>query len=179
MPSLSPGAQWVRAALQVNPFAYNGKNQPSNFYSSEVEYNAALINECQRLDIGLIAVTDHWNVDTAEELIRAASKEGIVALPGFEANSSEGVHLLVIFESNSPLSGVNAAIGACGVEPGCNNGTTGRPFREIVELMTERGALVIPAHINVPNSGMLTCRFHRNSDRQSVDHEERCSDLGR
>ena len=154
----SVGAHWIRAALQINPYAYKGKNQPSTSFSTEADYNKALLDECETLGIGLIAITDHWAVDTASGLIAAATNRGIVALPGFEANSSEGVHLLVIFEAGTELSAVNAAIGACGVQPGCDNGTTGNPFKDILEQMTNRGALVIPAHVNVPNGGMLTGR---------------------
>jgi hypothetical protein len=152
------GAHWVRAALQVNPFAYQGKNQPSTSFSKEDDYNVALLNECEALGIAVIAVTDHWCADSASGLIADATDKGIVALPGFEANSSEGVHLLVIFEAETDLSAVNAAIGACGVEPGCDNGTTGDSLKDILEAMSGRGALVIPAHVNVANGGMLTGR---------------------
>jgi hypothetical protein len=152
------GAHWIRAALQVNPFAYQGKNQPSTSFSKEGDYNAALLNECEALGIAVIAITDHWCADSASGLIADATDRGIVAFPGFEANSSEGVHLLVVFEAGTDLSAVNAAIGACGVEPGCANGTTGNSFRDILEAMSDRGALVIPAHVNVANGGMLTGR---------------------
>lgn len=158
MTAATPGAHWVRAALQVNPYNYKGKNQPSNSFGNEDDYNKALLDECEALGIDLIAVTDHWCVDSATGLIEAAKERGIVALPGFEANSSEGVHILVIFEADADLSAVNAAIGACGVQPQCDNGTPGNSFKEILETMTARGALVIPAHVNVPNSGMLTGR---------------------
>src|SRR5665647_3789971 len=110
------GAHWIRAALQVNPYAYKGKNQPSISFSSEADYNKALLDECEALGISLIAVTDHWCVDSAKGLIDEATARGIVALPGFEANSAEGVHILVIFEADAELSAVNAAIGACGVQ---------------------------------------------------------------
>ncbi len=152
------GAHWIRAALQVNPYAYKGKNAPSASFSSEDDYYKALLDECELLRIGLIAITDHWCVDSAEGLINASTERGIVALPGFEASSTEGVHILVIFESGTELSTVNAAIGACGVQPGCANGTTGISFKKILEKMTDLGALVIPAHVNVANSGMLTGR---------------------
>ena len=157
-PPTQPGARWVRAALQVNPFGYEGKNAPSANYATEADYNNALLDECQTLGIELIAVTDHWKVDSATGLIADAMARGIVALPGFEANSAEGVHILVIFEVGTTSAVVNAAIGACGVQPGCANGTTGSPFKEVLEKMTQQGALVIPAHVNVPNSGMLTGR---------------------
>jgi len=158
MADIMHGAHWIRAALQVNPFSYEGKNKPSTTFASEDEYNKALLDECEKLGIHLIAVTDHWCVDKSRALIAAAKSRGIVALPGFEANSSEGIHILVIFEAGTGSATVNAAIGACGVEPACANGTTGSSFREIIEKMTAKGALVIPAHVNVPNSGMLTGR---------------------
>src|SRR5262245_61042836 len=93
----SNGARWIRAALQVNPYAYEGRNAPKNYFNSEQAYNTALLDECQVQAITLIAVTDHWCVDSARSLIDAAAARGIVALPGFEANSSEGIHILVIF----------------------------------------------------------------------------------
>ena len=152
------GARWIRAALQVNPFAYIGKGSPSTKFADENAYNSALLDVCIQEGIELIAITDHWCVDSAVGLIADAAARGITALPGFEASSSEGIHLLVIFEVGTKTSDINAAIGVCGATPGCANGTTGKPYKEILESMSDRGALVIPAHVNVPNSGMLTGR---------------------
>lgn len=152
------GARWIRAALQVNPYSYDGRNAPKNNFSSEDAYNAALLDECQAQEITLIAVTDHWCVDSARSLIEASTARGIVALPGFEANSSEGIHILVIFEAGTDFSTVNASIGRCGGSPGCDNGTVGESYADIMERMTADGALPIPAHVNVAPAGMLTTR---------------------
>lgn len=154
----SDGAHWIRAALQVNPYAYEGKHAPKKFFSSEEAYNTALLDECQAQGISLIAITDHWCVDSARGLVDAATDRGIVALPGFEANSSEGIHVLVIFEAATEFSTINAAIGRCGGSPGCKNGTIGESYAEIMERMTAAGALPIPAHVNVEPAGMLTTR---------------------
>ncbi|WP_417562904.1 TrlF family AAA-like ATPase [Microbacterium sp.] len=156
--NVASGARWVRASLQVNPYEYEGKNAPSATYDTEAEYNTAILDECQAQGIELIAVTDHWKVESALQLIRDAGDRGIVALPGFEANSDEGIHILVIFEAGTNSATINAAIGMCGVAPGCANGTTGEPFAEILEKMTAQGALVVPAHVNIANSGLLTGR---------------------
>lgn len=51
MTAATPGAHWVRAALQVNPNNYKGKNQPSNFFGNEDDYNKALLDECEALGI--------------------------------------------------------------------------------------------------------------------------------
>jgi ABC-type cobalamin/Fe3+-siderophores transport system ATPase subunit len=148
------GAHWIRAALQVNPFGYEGKNKPSNNYASEGDYNTALLDQCDALGIRMIAVTDHWCVDTAEGLIADAEARGVVALPGFEANTSEGVHLLVIFEAGTPFAEINAGIGICGSTPG-DSGTGTGSYSDVVDKMTERGALVLPPHVNVAPSGLL------------------------
>jgi DNA repair ATPase RecN len=156
--SHSAGARWIRAALQVNPYAYNGRGAPANAFKSEDEYNDALLDRFAAQGVELIAITDHWCVNTAGSLIDAATARDIVALPGFEANSAEGVHLLVIFEAGTDFADINAAIGVCGGTPGCANGTAGEPYADILRKMGERGALVIPAHVNVANGGMLTGR---------------------
>ncbi|KUI42949.1 hypothetical protein AU198_07715 [Mycobacterium sp. GA-1199] len=152
------GARWIRAALQVNPYEYQGRNAPKNNFSSDEAYNTALLDECEAQGITIIAVTDHWCVDSARSLIEAATARGIVALPGFEANSSEGIHILVIFEAGTDFSTVNASIGRCGGSPGCDNGTVGDSYSDIMERMTADGALPIPAHANVAPAGMLTTR---------------------
>ena len=152
------GARWIRAALQVNPYAYKGASAPSANFKSEAAYNSAILDRCDALGVGLIAVTDHWAVDSAKGLLKAAQDRGIGALPGFEANSSEGIHLLVLFEVGTPLDKVNAAIGACGADPGSDNGTSGNSYADILRDMTARNALVVPAHANVPKAGLLTSR---------------------
>ena len=152
------GARWVRAALQVNPFDYEGQSAPSTTFPNEAAYNAAILDRCQDLGIEIIGITDHWRVDPAGGLIADADARGITALPGFEANSAEGYHLQFLLEAGTDLGRVNAAIGACGVSPGSPNGTTGKSFADILAELAPFDALVIPAHANVPNAGMLTGR---------------------
>lgn len=152
------GARWVRAALQVNPYEYKGASSPQRTFDDEESYNSAILDKCEAERIELIAITDHWAINSALGLVGAASERGITALPGFEANTSEGIHLLVIFERDTPFEQISAAIGQCGrdISPGCASGTTGDSFADIVDNMTARGALVIPAHVNTSPRGMLT-----------------------
>ena len=154
-PKAPLGAKWIRAALQVNPFDYQGNPSPASSYPDEKTYNAALLDECEKLGISLLAVTDHWCATSAEGLIADAAARGITALPGFEANTSEGIHLLVIFERGTPLADITLAIGACGLTPGDPHAVADESYSKIVKSMAQRGALVIPAHVNVANSGLL------------------------
>ncbi|MGH3830595.1 MAG: PHP domain-containing protein [Pseudonocardiaceae bacterium] len=113
------GARWHRVALQVNPYGYRGAPPLSTDFPDEQSYNEAIVHTFRELDIELIAITDHWRVDTTEGLAQAAEAAGVVVLPGFEAVSSAGVHLLVLFERGTSYDEVGAAIGACGGTPGC------------------------------------------------------------
>lgn len=149
------GAGWHRAALQVNPFGYVGHPAPSDSFENEAAYNEALLDECEANGVSIIAVTDHWKVSTAVGLIDAAKKRNIVALPGFEANCSEGFHLLVIFEAGTDIDWISTNIGACGVPEADPHGPGDKSFSDIAETMTKKGALVIPAHVNVATSGLL------------------------
>ena len=105
------GARWIRAALQVNPYGYIGNPSPSDTFADETAYNAALITELKAQQIELIAITDHWNASSASQLIADAEAADIVALPGFEANTSEGIHLLVIFERCTTIEQVRGSEG--------------------------------------------------------------------
>lgn len=153
--AIAPGAGWVRAALQVNPYGYVGYPAPSDLFSDEATYNTALLDECVALGIQLLAVTDHWKASTAKGLISDAARRGIVALPAFEANCSEGFHLLVIFESGTDLETITACIGACEPPDGDPHGPGDKSFAEIVDAMQRKGAVVIPAHVNIATSGLL------------------------
>lgn len=149
------GARWIRAALQVNPYSYHGKMSPRNRFATEEQYNQALVAEFKRLNIEIIAVTDHWCVDSATELIKEAKNNGITALPGFEANSNDGVHILIIFPEDTPFDRINAAIGLAGGQPGQESGPGTETTNAIINKMTQRGALAIPAHANTENSGLF------------------------
>jgi PHP domain protein len=149
------GARWVRAALQVNPYSYNGKVSPKVLFETEDQYNKALIDECKKLQIEIIAITDHWCVSSAATLIEQARSCGITALPGFEANSSDGVHILVIFPEHTPFDNINAAIALAGGDPGQESGPGTKTTNAIIDEMTARGALAIPAHANAENTGLF------------------------
>ena len=154
-PATALGARWVRAALQVNPYGYVGNPSPSQRFPDESTYNVALLDACAAAGISLIAITDHWCASSGAGLIDAAKHRGITALPGFEAISSESIHLLVIFEEGTEMNDITIAIGACGLTPGDPHGLSQKPFSDIVKEATRRDALVIPAHVNVANSGLL------------------------
>lgn len=164
----SSGARWVRGALQVNPFLYEGRNSAQNdpAFSSEDDFNKQFVEECLKLNIELLAITDHWNYRNSENLAHLARSKGICVLPGFEANSQEGIHILVIFPESTSRDDIERIIATCGGQVG-KSGTGTATFDEIVETATAEGALAIPAHANVPNSSLFIAS-HGESLQQKV-----------
>jgi AAA domain, putative AbiEii toxin, Type IV TA system len=138
----------VRASLQVNPYCYEGGKRPASSFDSESEYNNALIEACVAAEIEVIAVTDHWSIDGSLGLLAAAESAGMHALPGFEATTAEGVHVLVIFPLGTPAATINSSMGVCGGSPGLRgSGTVTLP--DLLARLKNENVLVIPAHANV------------------------------
>ena len=149
------GARFVRCALQVNPFDYLGRHGKQSTFADEISYNDALIAACRENGIEAIGVTDHFRIDSAKGLLGAAAEAGIVAFPGIEAVSSDGVHLLVLFESGTPLERIDRFIGKCGIKDGDEDS----PLADMgaIELMgmaREWGAITIGAHV-ASDGGLL------------------------
>lgn len=113
--SRTSGARFFRCALQVNPFDYLARHNKTTQYTSESEYNEALVTVCQEEGIDVIGVTDHYRVRTARSLIECAQNAGLRVLPGFEAVTKDGVHFLCLFSPNRPLDEIDRCIGDCGI----------------------------------------------------------------
>jgi len=105
------GARYFRVALQVNPWAYvERRGRDPKPASSEGEYNEVLVAALRATGVEAIAVTDHDSVRSSASLMEAAHEAGIVAFPGFEVASKEGVHVLAVFPADRPLEAVDRAL---------------------------------------------------------------------
>jgi hypothetical protein len=150
------GARFYKCALQVNPWAYlidNGKQQG---FASEAEYNAALVEALVEAEIEIIGITDHWRAHTSRTLMDAARARGILVLPGFEAASVEGVHILCLFEQDADLAYLDSMAqqlyGRPGVITDTRNGT--RTLADILESVKAWGGICIAAHM-INDNGVL------------------------
>jgi hypothetical protein len=109
------GSRFYKCALQVNTFEYMKRHGHGTPYQDEDSYSEALIEACLEEGIEAIAVTDHYRINSARPLIEAAKAAGLIVFPGFEAVTSEGIHMLCLFDPATPLETVQARIGACGI----------------------------------------------------------------
>ncbi|MEF8776169.1 MAG: PHP domain-containing protein [Haloarculaceae archaeon] len=95
----------------------------------------ALLERAAAVDLDAIAVTDHDTIEGSLEAVEAASRYGLVAIPGMEVSSAAG-HVLAL--------GVENAI------------TPDLPFGETVDRIHERGGIaVVPHPFQKSRSGVL------------------------
>ncbi len=153
--ALPNGARFFRCALQVNPFEYVQRHSKDTEFTEEGAYNAALVAAALRAGIEVIAVTDHYRINSGAGLIAAAEAAGIAVFPGFEAKTKEGVHFLCLFEIGTDLDRVDRAIGECGIPDGDQPSPLGKhDATEMLALAEAWGSLCISAHV-AASGGLL------------------------
>ena len=151
---LPNGARFYRCALQINPFAYLKRHHKQTTFESETEYNDAIVGACLENGIEVVAITDHYRVQSSMTLVRAARDAGLWAFGGFEAVSKDGVHFLCLFDPDKD-DRLERFIGACGVrDPDRPSPTGNLDSAELLETSREWGAVVIAAHV-ASNGGLL------------------------
>jgi hypothetical protein len=152
------GARFRRAALQVNSYAYLQASGARSTFADASEYDRAIVEACSALRIEAIGLTDHYSVQTSASLRAAAEAAGITVFPGFEAQTSDGVHLLVLFDPGTEIGVLERAIGECGVVR--RRGDSPLGVLDVVELAETAHdkwhAIVIAAHVTTTGKGLLT-----------------------
>ena len=69
---LPNGARFYRCALQINPYAYLNRHKKKTSFTTEAEYNKAIIQTCLDIGIEVIGVTDHYRVQHSTTLVHTA-----------------------------------------------------------------------------------------------------------
>ncbi len=141
------GARFYRCALQVNPSGYREKyrGQPSPL--SDSAYVEAVIRRALANGIEVLAVTDHNHTGSTEAFRVAASSHGIVVFPGFEVSSSEGIHVLCIYDPSRTAEQLGRFLGELGImDTDPSSKLSSKSFCDILEIVTQRGGIAIAAH---------------------------------
>ena len=140
----------------MNPFAYLIRHNKQTSYSSEVEYNAAIIAACQEAEIEVIGVTDHYRVQESIGLIEAARAAGLLAFSGFEAVAKDGIHFLCLFDPDKDTVALERFIGECGIHDTSAASSTGTlDSLELLARAKEWRAICIAAHVAADGGGLL------------------------
>lgn len=156
---LPNGARFYRCALQVNPHGYAERFRGKASVLEENTYVEAVLAKCVDVGIKAIAITDHSSVKAVERFRSASVKHDISVFPGFELTSSEGVHVLCIYDRDTSAQRLDRLLGALGLE---NTNPTAQPsqygFRQILATVTKQGGVTIAAHVTQSNGLLTTLR---------------------
>ena len=152
---LPNGARFYKCALQVNPFEYLKRHKQQTSFSNETEYNNAIVQACKQQGIEVVAITDHYRIDSAKSLDQALRTSGLYTFLGFEAVTKDAVHILCLFDPECPHETINRILGECGIHNSNADSPAGKyDMQEFLKKSREWNAVCIAAHV-VADGGLL------------------------
>jgi len=148
------GANYYKCALQVGSHSYIS-HRGENHGLTEDEYARQLLQVCLDEGIEVLGIADHFSVAGIERITQEAKEHGICVFPGFEAKSREGVHVLCLFDPQTPTEELSRYLGRLDVfEDGPSTDTSNYGFADILELVEQWGGVAIAAHVTL-NGGLF------------------------
>jgi hypothetical protein len=145
---LPSGAEFYRCAFQVNPAHYIQTFRGETAAADEQAYITAVLDKCTALGIGVLAITDHNHAGSVDRFRTEAALRGIHVFPGFEVESSEGIHVLCIYAPGTPASVLERFLGELGIR-GVDPSSTpcSKTFADVLDCVKAQGGITIAAHV--------------------------------
>ncbi|MDZ7268347.1 MAG: AAA family ATPase [candidate division KSB1 bacterium] len=165
------GARDYRCALQVNTPMQNCFKGFDSKYRRDSEpfqrdFALALAQRCKKAGIDAIGLCDHNSVAYVEIVRRELRQEGIVVFPGFEVASTEGLHVLCLFDLEAPVEELDHLLTELGLPPkdrwvngrGLAPRQSPKSFPQILEIIQkDRRGICIAAHMDRENGLLFEC----------------------
>jgi predicted metal-dependent phosphoesterase TrpH len=63
----------------------------------------AVVRRAVAYGLDVIAITDHNSIANAEVFVNEGKKQGLIVVPGMEMTTSEGIHVICLFETLDAL----------------------------------------------------------------------------
>ncbi|WP_018124905.1 TrlF family AAA-like ATPase [Desulfovibrio oxyclinae] len=153
-----PGSKWWKVDFHAHTPASvcYGKNHPDEKALKKYPLKEWLL-DYMKAGIDCVAVTDH-NTGAAIDDIKAAYEDlterkpagfrKLTILPGVEITALGNVHILGIFPETTELKDINTVVDNCEYdgEKGASNDCTKQSPADVIDKITKKGGLAIPAH---------------------------------
>lgn len=106
------GSQWRKWDLQIHTYLDPNWRWPSGYPNGNdkqeeriKKFNSDFIKHCNNLNLNIVAITDHNTGEAVDGLIKENKQQGdkITLFPGVEVVSTEGTHILIIFNPDKKL----------------------------------------------------------------------------
>ena len=144
---LGSGARFMRCALQVNPHHYRRTFRGDDQDGSAAEYTRAVVDEARAIGVSVLAITDHNSIRDVREFRIGAQGTGVTIMPGFELESTEGIHVLCIYSPDMHEDKLERLLGEFGMretEPSASQ--CSENFVGILGRVREQGGIAVAAH---------------------------------
>jgi hypothetical protein len=159
MTTIYTHARFWKCALQVNPAGYSSAYRGQGHGLNETAYNQALLAKCQELDIKVVGIADHGNVDAIDALCAVLEPAGIVVFPGFEIASNDKTHYVCLFAEGTTRSQLDRYLGALQLlDPSDGVRPSQLSSDELIDEVGKLGGFIYAAHCT-NDSGLLKNRL--------------------
>jgi len=173
-PPSSParGARYFRADLQVHtPVDKRWPEPEPRDADARSRLASSYLQAAKDRGIELIGVTEHHDVSWIDTLRHAANQLHMDLLPGFEVETSEGVHVLCLFEPNIKVVELEEALALLGLgraRRGQSKPTDIRSklaFADLIEkVQADCGGICIAAHVTTGKGLLATLEGGARAD---------------
>lgn len=142
---LPNGANFVLCDLHIH-------TPESLDYSDKFVTVEAILEECKKKNLKLIAVTDHNTIGNIDEIRESGQEQGITVLPGVEVTVNVGrygIHVLALFEKDTPKERVTDFLSRIGITSdlrGKDEAISEVTMLEVLDKIKHAGGLGIAAH---------------------------------
>lgn len=161
------GTRWYKCDFHLH-------TMQSECYESKKDTSNEWIKQVKEKGLNCIAVTDHNDYRSIDEMMRVGKENNITVFPGVEITcDSSKIHILIIFDKTKSQDNVRDFLSKFDIEGelvGSHDGTD-KSAIEICMKAKEKGALVIAAHIDEYNGlgNMGAANIEKFLNRRYID----------
>jgi hypothetical protein len=153
--SLSNGARYYKADLHVHT-----PEDPERYERRDEVSPADIVEGAKAAEVEIIAVTDHNQFTSVDEVVKASETRGVIVFPGVELTTPGGkphVHILVIFDRDVDGEIVKDFIRQAGIQLdkiGTTQAVTGETVFSVLNMDYEHSRISIAPHV-LSSSGLF------------------------
>jgi energy-coupling factor transporter ATP-binding protein EcfA2 len=140
------GTRWYKCDFHLHT------SESKCFKEREIVTPEQWVQEAINKELDCVAVTDHNSGQYIDKIKEAAKNTSLTVFPGVEITCSDAkIHLLVLFDVDKTSQDVYDFLIKAGIESkdfAEQTAQTDMKLRDVAQLANERGAIVIPAHID-------------------------------
>ena len=168
-----PGARWWK-------FDFHTHTPASVDFSDRELEPEDWLKAFMEKEIDCVAITDHNSGEWIDRLTHTLKElqenkppwfRPIYLFPGIEISADGGVHILAIFGCDKGKSHIDELIGAIDYQgtKGDSDGVTTKSVTKVVDEISERGGIPIPAHVDKEDTGLFKLK---GTTRQQILRNE-------